>query len=244
MSLNYTSYVNSLANLFPTQVADPGFQLVLPNIIDDAEQRIYRELDLLNTVVTDFSSAFTTGRRSFPLPTSIGTYVVVNQVYAITPAGTTVPNNGTRNPLTPCSREYLDFTWPSSVGSTVPQYFAMTTQSTIIVGPWPDQAYQVEVSGTQRPAPLSTTNITTLLSWYLPDLFMAASLVFGYGYMKDFGGMGGPGSGPDQANASQSWEAHYQLLKASAATEESRKKFTQAGWSSKQPSPDVTPPRT
>lgn len=238
MSLTYSQYVTDLANLLVVPTGDAAFQTALPNIIDDAEQRVYRELDLLNTIVRDSSSAFTTGTRTFNLPSSTGTFVVTEDINVITPAGTTNPELGTRNALVPVSKEYLDFAWPSSNGSTVPTYFAMVTQSTIVVGPWPDQAYQVEVVGTQRPAPLSTSNVTTLLSVYFPDVFMAASMVFGAAYQQNFG------AAVDNPQMGVTWETHYKNLISSAEVEEMRKKFTAAGWSSKQPSQLATPPRT
>ena len=48
----------------------------------------------------------------------------------------------------------------------------------------------------------------------------------------------------DNPQMAQSWENHYQMLVKSAQVEEARKKFTSQGWSSKQPSDIVTPPRT
>lgn len=237
MSLTYSTYVNSIANLMPVSAADPGFQTMLPNMIDDAEQRLYRELDLLNTIVRDSSATLATGTRNFALPTSIGTFVVTEDINVITPVGTLDPEQGVRNPLTPCSKEMLDVMWPSVTGSTVPQYFAMVTQGNIVVGPWPDQTYTVEVVGTQRPVPLSSTNATTLLSVYFPDLLVAASMVFASGYMKNFG------AAVDDPKMGVTWDAHYGSLMQSAQTEENRKKFAMAGWSSKQPAPAATPPR-
>jgi hypothetical protein len=236
--LTYSTWLTSLANLMPVPTSDPDFLTVLPNVIDDAEQRMYRELDLLNTVVRDNSAALTSGLRTFNLPTSIGTFVVTDEINVITPAGTTNPESGTRNGLVPASKEMLDFLWPSSVGSTVPIYFAMITQGQIIVGPWPNQGYQVEVVGTQRPLPLSNNNQTTLLSVYFPDAFLAASMVFITGYMKNYG------MTVDDPKQGVSWASHYADLMQSAQTEEQRKKFNQAGWSSKQPAPSATPPRT
>lgn len=236
MSLTYSSYVTSLANLFPVASSDPGYQTVLPNIIDDAEQRCYRELQLQNTVVTD-TSTFATGQRVFNLPTTVGTFLVVDRINVITPVGS-ITSNSVRNSLVPMEPGCLDMLWPSSTGSTVPQYFGMVTQTTIIVGPWPDQTYTVEVTGTQRPVALSSTNVTTLLSWYFPDLFLAASMVFGAAYMKNYG------ASSDNPQQAQSWESHYQNLMQSAQTEEMRKRFNMAGWSSKPPAPQATPPRT
>src|ERR1700722_7462244 len=188
--LTYTQTINSLSNLLVVPVSDSGFQLALPNIFDDAKQRLYRELQLLNTVVRDSSIAFTTNTRTFNLPSAQGTFVVVDSIYAITPAGTVNPDLGTHNQLMPASRPFIDALYPSSSGSSVPQYFAMTTQTSVIVGPWPDQAYQAEVVGTIRPAPISSTNPTTLLSTYFPHCLIAASMVYASGWQQNFGASG------------------------------------------------------
>lgn len=239
MSLNYTTYVNSLVNLMPVpNASDPGFVLALPNCIDDAEQRLYRELDILNTVTRDSSLAFSTGTRSFTLPQANGTPYVTNSLYAITPVGQSNPDLGTRNPLTPASRDFLDFTFPSATASGIPAYFAMHTQGSVIVGPWPDQTYQAEWVGTIRPAPLSTTNTTTILSVYFPDCLIAASMAWLSGYMKNYG------AAVDDPQQGVSWESHLQMLLKSAQVEEARKKFTSQGWSSRQPAEIATPPRT
>ena len=238
MSLTYNTFTTALANFLVLPVTDPNFVAAIPNIIDDAEQRIYRDLDLLNTIVRDASAAFTSGNRNFSLPSSQGTFVVLENINVITPSGTPNPDAGTRNPLLPASKEMLDVMYPSATPGGVPQYFGMITQSTIVVGPWPDAAYQVEVVGTMRPAPLSSANQTTLLSQYLPDLFLDAALVMGAGYLKNFG------AATDDPNSGMSWESKYQLALKSAAIEEARKKFTTEGWSSKEPAPTATPPRT
>ncbi len=239
MALNYTSYITSIANMMPIEsTTQANFVIMVPNMIDDAEQRLYRELDLLNTVQRDSSSAFVTGTRTFNLPTSLSTFFVVDSMYAITPAGQNTPDSGTRNFLIPVSRTFIDVLYPSSNGSSVPQYFAPTTQTSFIVGPWPDQAYQAEVVGTFRPAPISVSNQTTLLSVFFPDLLIAASMVFVSGYMKNYG------AAVDDPQQGVTWEGHLQGLLRSAQVEESRKKFTAEGWSSKQPSQIVSPPRT
>lgn len=238
MSLTYSQYVIDLSNLLVVESGNPEFQIVLPNIIDDAELRLYRELDLLNTVVRDSSSTLTISTRTFNLPSSIGTFVVVEDINVISPSTTTNPELGTRNPLLPSSKEMLDYLYPSSTGSTIPQYFAMVSQSAVVLGPWPDAAYTAEVVGTIRPTALSSTNVTTLLSVYFSDLFISASMVFAAGYQKNYG------SAVDDPKMAVTWETHYQSLISSAQVEEARKKFTSQGWSSKQPAPLATPPRT
>lgn len=235
MSLTYSTYVTSMANLMPQDsTTNANFTTMLPNMIDDAELRLYRELDLLSTIARDQTAALSPLTRTFTLPQSSGRFVVVDGINVFTPAGLTT----TRNPLTPISREAMDALWPSSTGASVPQYCSMVTDQLIYVGPWPDAAYTVEVVGTIRPQALSTSNVTTILSTYFPDLFIAASMVFAAGYMKNFGAM------VDDPKMGVTWEGHLQTLLASAHIEEMRKKFTSQGWSPKEPAPIATPPRT
>lgn len=239
MSLNYTSYVAAIQNLAAIPAADAEFTAIIPNMIDDAEQRIYRDLDFLQTTTRDSSQALTASNRNFSYPTTAsGIFVVTEQINVILPAGTTNPDMGERVALLPASKQFLDIAYPSAAGAGVPSFFAMLTQTSILVGPWPDSNYQVEVVGTTRPLPLSVTNPNTFLATNLPDLFIAASMVFIAGYQKNFSEMG------DQPQQAISWESHYQSLLKSAVIEEARKKFTAEGWSSDNPSPIATPPRT
>lgn len=235
-ALTYSTYLSTLSTLLVVESSNADFLTVLPSIINDAEMRIYRELDLLNTS-TRSTTTLTAGNRNLTLPSANGTVIVCDEINVITPVATQ-PDSGTRNQVVPASDELLNALWPSVTGSTVPQYWAMVNQDTVIFGPWPDQSYVVEVVHTIRPNSLSSTNTTTLLSVYFPDLFVAASMVFGAAYQKNFG------AAVDDPKAAVTWESHYQALLPSAQTEEARKIFTSQGWSDKQPAPLATPPRT
>ena len=212
---------------------DPNYLLVLPNIIDDAEQRIFRELDLLSTIVRDQTGTLSANSRNFTFPQH---FIVSEEINFFYPAGTTT----NRVPLVPVSKEFLNSVWANEASTTTPSYpiyYAMMTDQTIIVGPPPDAAYIVEVTGTIRPAPLSATNTTTYLTTYLPDLFMAAALVFSSGYLQNYG------AGAENPEQAMSWEGHFNTLLKSANVEELRKKYSSMAWSSKIPSPIATPPR-
>lgn len=233
MSYNYSEYVTDLANLLVVPPNDPNFLTVLPNIIDDSEQRIYRDLDLLSTIITDMSGTLTANSRSFTFPQHM---IVLESLNVFTPVNTTT----NRYPLVPTTREWMDAVWGNEAAPStpsVPNRYAMITDQKIIVGPPPDAAYTMEVIGTIRPTPLSSTNATTYLTLYLPDLFMAASMVFGAGYQQNFSSMS------DNPAQSVSWESHYQELFKSANTEEMRKKYNSQVWAPKQPAPIATPPR-
>jgi hypothetical protein len=223
MALTYATFLNSIVNLMPTQSTATEFVIDFPNVIDDSEQRLYRELNLLNAVTRDASAGLTVGLRTFNLPSvnGTGTFLVTEEINVITPAGQINPESAVRNALTPASKEMLDFLFPSSAGAAVPTYFALITQNQIVVGPWPDASYQVEVVGTIRPAPLSSTNVTTLLSVYFPDLLVSAAMVRISGLMKNYG------AAVDDPQQGVTWETHLAKLMASAEVEEQRKRFMQ-----------------
>ena len=215
----YATYVTALSTEMVVPSTDANFNAILPTIITNAELRLYRELDLVDTTVRDSSATLALSTRNFTLPSTNGTFIVCEQLNVITPAGTTNPEAGTRNPLIPASIDTLDFLWPSTSGSTLPVYFSMIDQDIAIVGPFPDQTYTVEVVGTYRPPSLSTSVTTTPLSVFFPDLFLAASMVEVAAYQRNFGAMA------DDPKQAQSWEAHYQTLIKDAKTEEARKKY-------------------
>jgi len=238
MSLDYTSYSEQLAQLVVIASSDPIFQTaLLPGCITYAEQRIYRDVDLLYTQVTDATTQVSSGDRNFVLPTSVGAFITVDELNIITPAGTG-SSNGTRTPLVPVDRSYIDLVYPSGQASTgTPAYYAMASNTQVILGPSPDGPYFAEVIGVQRPAELSASNSSTILTQYIPDVFMAASMVFAMGFQRDFGAQ------TDNPQASASWEAQYQTLMKSASVEQMRAKFQSEGWTSNSPSPIATPPR-
>jgi hypothetical protein len=236
MTYTYATYKTAIANELVVDEADADFVAIFPSLIDYAEQRPYRELDLLNTV-TRQTGLLTSGSRDFTLPTTSGRFVVTNGINVITPYTQTNPNSGTRNQLSPVSRDWMDFNWPSTTGSGTPTDYAMITDQTVILGPVPDQAYTVEVIGTIRPTPLSASNTTTYLSLYLPDVLFAAGMIFGIGWQKNFGAQA------DDPKMAVSWESQYQTLIASANIEEQRKRYASGAWGSLSPTPIATPGR-
>src|SRR5258708_20824819 len=110
MSLTWATFTTSLANFLVVPFNDANYVAALPQIIDDAEQNSYRDLDLLNTVFRDSSVALVAGNRNLTeaVSTTNGPFLVTQQLNVITPAGTTNPDLGTRNPLLPSTKEMLD----------------------------------------------------------------------------------------------------------------------------------------
>jgi hypothetical protein len=119
----------------------------------------------------------------------------------------------------------------------LPKYFVPFNDNLFLVGPYPDQPYYVEIVGTYRPDSLSSSNQTTFISLYLPDLFIMASMVYVSGYQRNFGRQS------DDPAMAQSYENQYQTLLKGAAVEEARKKFEASGWTSQSPAPVASPSR-
>lgn len=235
MSYTYTTYVAALADLMATATTDADFTTILPSIIDYAEQRLYRELDLLSTRVAD-TGTLTANTRNFTLPSNIGRFVITEGINIYTPVGTTT----TRNPVIPVSLDWINWSWQTNTAAsatTIPQFFAMLTDQVVVFGPPPGAAFTAEVVGTVRPAALSSSTTTTYLTLYLPDLFMAASMIFASGFQKNFGAQS------DDPKMSASWSSQYDQLLVSANAENERQRYGAASWTSKKLEATAQPQR-
>lgn len=245
--LTYNSYVTQIAEMAVVAPDDTNFVAILPAMIDYAELRIYRDLDLMNTSTAFHAPTIKldAGNRnlSFPmmLPDGSGSIVVTEQINLITPAGQTDPDGAlsTRVTLLPTTKEFLDTVYGSNTAAnrSQPKFFAPFNENLFFVGPVPDQTYYVEVVGTYRPNAMSATNQTTFISQYLPDLLIMASMVYISAYQRNFGRQS------DDPQMAQSYEGQYQTLLKGATGEEVRKKFESTGWSSQSPSPLASPTR-
>ena len=237
MSLNYSSYVQQIATMAVVPVTDPNFTIIIPSMIDYAELRMQRDLDFLSTQTSNTSYSFTSGNNILTIPSS--GFVVMQTIEVIN-------GSGVSTPLLPVGKEYIQNVFGGGSTQGVPVVFAVyggdsatagLTSQNILVGPTPDAAYNVRLTGTIRSAPLSATNTTTFISTYLPDLFIMASMVYISAYQRNFGRIN------DDPAMAQTYESQYQGLLKSAMVEENRKKFQSAAWTSYSPSPFAAPTR-
>ena len=235
-----TSYVTQIATMAVVSPTDSNYVTILPQMINYAENRIYRDLDFLFTSIATTSYSVNSGSRVITVPTN--TFVVPEQINLITPAGTTDPNSGNRVPLLPTTREYLDAVYGNSSSTGSPTYFApfggnANSNWTFLVGPYADATYTVEIIGTFRPDSMSASNPTTFISIYMPDILIMASMVYISGYQRNFG------RANDDPQMAVTYESQYQTLLKGAISEEYRKKFEASAWSSQSISPVATPTR-
>jgi hypothetical protein len=242
--LTYTTYKTQIAQMAVVAEDDPNFLAILPMMIDYANLRICRDLDLLFTSVSLHGLGYklSAGNRNLSFSQDLGngtSFVVSEQINLITPAGDIDPDLATRTPLMPTTKEFLDAVYGSSLppNQGQPKYFVPFNDTLFLVGPVPDVDYYVEVVGTIRPAPLAAAVPTTFISQYLPDLLVMASMIYISAYQRNFG------KESDDPQMAQSYENQYQLLLKSAGVEEARKKFESAAWSSQGPATVASPTR-
>lgn len=210
--MDYAAFVAQLAlwGRITGSATNTSFQAALPLIIEQAEQQIYRDLNLLATIVTDTGLTIP-NQRAFTLPQNAGYFVVLESVNLL---------NGTdRTPLIKISRDAMDMLFPNSVTGLTPRRYAPLTDQVILLGPSPGGASTVECIGTIRPETLSALNANTFLSDQLPDLFFSAAMYALTGYQQNWGGQA---DNPQMAN---SWKEDYKIRLASATGEEVARKF-------------------
>lgn len=241
--LNYTTLISEVATITAITSGvlvsgDNNFGGVMDAAIDYAEGRLYRDLDLVSASIVDASVVCTSGVRTVSLSTTAGNPLQIDALNLLSSAGTT-SSNATRIPLVPTSRAVIDMVYPSAASSNCgqPQFFARVSDTQLIMGPSPDQAYGIEMQATIRPNPLSASNSSTWLTQNVPELMVAATMIFLAGYMRDFG------SQSDNPQLAQSWEGQYKALMATAQVDSMRQKFESAAWTAQSPTPLATPPR-
>ena len=243
--LTYTTYKTQIAEMAVVAEDDPNFLAILPMMIDYASLRICRDLDLMftSTSLHGLDYKLNAGNRNLSFSQNLpdGTsFVVSEQINLILNATEpTNPDTGTRVPLMPTTKEFLDAVYGSSLLANrgQPKYFVPFNETLFFVGPVPAVDYFVEVVGTIRPASLSATVPTTFISQYLPDLLVMASMIYISAYQRNFG------KESDDPQMAQSYEGQYQLLLKSAGVEEARKKFESSAWSSQSPATVASPTR-
>ena len=235
--LIYNSYVQQIATLAVVPTTDTNFQIILPQAISYAELRMQRDLDFLSTQIYD-NTSFTTTQNQNILSIPTAAFITLQTIQ--------VTANGVTSPLSPVAKEYIQNVFNSTASAGVPSVFAVyggdsattgNTSQNILFGPYPNAAYPLTFTGTIHASSLSASNSTTFISTYLPDLFIAASMVYVGGYQRNFSTTGADPQMPIN------WEQQYQTLLKGATVEEYRKKFQSAAWGPQSPSPIATPPR-
>lgn len=254
IALTWNSFVQQLAALAAVQTQTvngivvglnvDNWDTITPQACNYAELRIQRDLELLPQESSNSVYSLSSGVNILALPVSDFMTVQTVALQA---------NDGTVTALLPTTKEFIQNVYPGPAVTGPPAYFAMyggdwstsgQTSNIILVGPYTDQVYTVQITGlTYMPTLYLQATMAnaatglTFISTYLPDVMLAAAMCYVSAFQRDFGRQS------DDPQFAQSWEAQYQTLIKGAMTNEFRKRLEAAGWSSRLPSPVATPGR-
>jgi hypothetical protein len=199
---------------------------ILPTLIDQAEQRCYRDLDLLY-LTTTHNITLVPNTNNVDISLYQPQVLILEDVWVILPAGVTNPDLAEIVPVYPASFEWVRMVYGNSAQKGPPNYYFMISDHLVGWGPFPDAAYTVIIKGKYRPAPLYSAapnngTQSTVLTTLVPDLFLAAAMSAAAAYQHNWGAQS------DDPRSAMSWETSYQTLLVGAQIEEMRKKMH--GW--------------
>lgn len=225
---------------------DPNLVAFIPRLIPRVELRIFRDLDLLNTL-TSASSLVPTIAHQQTVSLPQDEFVTIRSVQIDIPVGLSF----LRRPLTVVSEEYINNVWNIGTDEGIPMVFSVyggdtsssaTTPFLVLLGPIPDIPYNLLFRGTVRPPTLYALGqlnplAKTFISSQLFDLMVMASMIEISGYQRNWGRQS------DDPSMAVSYESQYKALLTPAMAEEARKKFEAAGWTSESAPIAATPNR-
>lgn len=247
--LSYNGYVEQVGILAVSSVdttqdpyvfVDTNLNNAIPQMLNYAELRIQRDLDLLTSVASN-SYALTPMNNILSIP--IDDFLIVRTLR--------IPGQG--RPLTPVSREYIQNVYDDGSTPGMPKFFAMIgdnwgdgadTYNNVLLGPTPAYAWNIRVSGNIRLPSLNFYNTApasdstyTYISTYYPDMLLLASMIFVSAYQRNWS------TTSDDPQMPMNYEKQYQALRLGAIEEENRKKQQGSAWSGYSTPTAATPTR-
>jgi len=192
MALTYSQLVTQIRNY--TEVDSNGLSdNTVSNIVQDTENRIYRELNI-DAFRVYASAVAVTGTYTISVPSGLRNIRYV----------TLLNSTGESYNLEQKDSSYLAEYNPTA-GTTAlwdePKYWANFNATTWFVAPTPNTTYTINIAYYAQPTSItsgSSTTSTTYISTYAQDLLLYGSLVEAFKYLK----------GPD--NMIQQYEQSYQ----------------------------------
>jgi len=172
--MNYSELLTNVRNY--TEV---GSEVLSDSIIDvfitNIENKVQRELDLDAFRKFQFSS-FTIGSPFITMPDDFAFERGVQIKDQIT---------GDRTWLEQRDTTFIDEYNKDRSNTGTPQYYANWDQNTMIFAPTPDAAYEIELWYNKTPDRLSSSNTTTWLSTYAPEILIYGVTVEAFSYLKN-----------------------------------------------------------
>lgn len=167
---NYTTLVTAIQQI----AEDDGQEFLdyIPNAIDIAEERLFKELDLpgIEEKVTGtiVASAPTLTK---PVGHKLTNYLVITV-------------DGKKRFLIKKMENYLMDYWPDSTITDVPKYYADQSDTQFVMAPVPAQNYPYELKYSKKPTKLSSTSLTNYYTENCQDILYFAAMTEMARFMK------------------------------------------------------------
>lgn len=254
--LSYNLYIQYIAGLAVYGATETGGvwafndappQLQVPMMLNYAELRIQRDLDMLASMTSN-NYTLSASQPVFSLP--VDDFVTVQTLEITTVVSGNVVNS---QPLVMTSKEFIQNCYSGLANAGTPRFAAMygdnfgdneDSFTNILLGPPPNFPYTLRVTGSSR-APSLAKNATagpadsvfTYISAYYPDLLVMASMIYISAFQRNFSATA------DNVPMPMTYEKQYQLLLIPAKMEENRRKQQGSGWTSYSTPVSATPTR-
>ena len=152
---------------------------ILNGIINDAELRIFRDVDSDNN--RRYATAnLIASTRFIDTPTDA---LVIRSAQIVDSELADGNTNQERDFLQWRDTSFMSEFNPTAV-TGVPKYYSWWDKNKIIVAPTPDQTYIIQLNYILKDPGLSSTNTTTYISTNFPNGLLYACLVEAYGFLK------------------------------------------------------------
>src|ERR1700744_670695 len=206
-ALSYNQYIAQIAALAVYQTQSIGGvtsfldappTLITPSMLNYAELRIQRDLDLLASQTSNNTYTLTAGSPILDIP--IDDFQTL-QTFEITQMNGAQTVNA--SPLLPVSKEFIQNVYGGMASVGTPQYYALVgdtfggnanTLNKVLLGPTPNFNYTVRVTGTiVTPSLFKYASIGvadtsfTYISSYYPDMLIMASMIYITMFQRNFG---------------------------------------------------------
>jgi hypothetical protein len=185
--MDYTALKNAIQAY--TENTETNFVAEIPVFVQQAEQRIYNNVQF-PSLRKNMTGVLSTSNKYLSAPTD---YLATYSLAVITAVTGTDLNTGTYEYLLNKDVNFIRQAYPTPNDKGVPKYYALfgptvsgstiTTELTFIVGPSPDQSYNVELHYYYYPESIVTAS-TTWLGDNFDSVLLYGSLVEAYTYMK------------------------------------------------------------
>ncbi len=169
--MNYSELVADIESY--TQNYDPDFVALIPFFVEQAERRIYNAVQLLD-LRSNATGYCTAGNKYLTVPAD---WLANFSMACIDPV------TGDYEYLLNKDVNFIRSGYPSPTDTGKPKYYAMFDQNSYILGPTPDQAYEIELHYFFYPQSIVTAN-NTWLATNFPFVLLYGCLIEAYTFMK------------------------------------------------------------